>query len=228
MKKIPDINIQLEMRKSHLFSAFDEKQFKQILAYTSIKKLEEGKSLFIEGDEFKHIFLLISGNIKLTKIAANGQEKIFNIFNAGESFAEAIMLMGKKTYPISAVALNSVTIVAIDAVHYRKMLSESIDVCFQLMTAMSQRIHWLVNEVNRLSLHDATFRLVTFLLEKKLTSSNIIHCQVPKNVIASRLSIKPETLSRILKKLSDKKLIKTNNNNYIEILDVEQLKNMIL
>jgi DNA-binding MarR family transcriptional regulator len=108
------------------------------------------------------------------------------------------------------------------------MLSESIDVCFQLMAAMSQKMHWLVNEVNRLSLHDATYRLVTFLLDQKPKTSNIIHCKVPKNVIASRLSIKPETLSRILKKLSDKKLIKTNNNNYIEILDVEQLKNLIL
>ncbi|WP_069470704.1 hypothetical protein [Candidatus Marithrix sp. Canyon 246] len=64
------------------------------------------------------------------------------------------------------------------------MLSESIDVCFQLMAAMSQKIHWLVNEVNRLSLHDAIFRLVTFLLEKKYYL-------------------------------------------YIEILDVEQLKNII-
>ncbi|WP_171899472.1 hypothetical protein [Candidatus Marithrix sp. Canyon 246] len=46
MKNIPDINIQLEMRKSHLFSAFDEQQFKQILAYTSIKKLETAQVLF--------------------------------------------------------------------------------------------------------------------------------------------------------------------------------------
>ena len=221
------INIQLEMRKSHLFSAFDDKQFKQILAYTSIKTLKTAEVLFSQGEEFKQIFLLISGNIKLTNVASNGQEKIFTIFNAGESFAAAIMLMGKKTYPISAVALNSVTIVAIDAKHYKKMLSESIDVCFQLMTAMSQRIHWLVNEVNRLSLHDATYRLVTFLLDKKPNTSNIIHCKVPKNVIASRLSIKPETLSRLLKKLSDKKLIKIHNNK-IEILDAEKLENLIL
>ncbi len=226
MKNIPDTKIQIEMRKSHLFSAFDEQQFKQILAYTSIKKLEEGASLFTEGEEFKQIFLLLSGNLKGTKIAYNGNEKIFTIFYAGDTLAEAIMLMRQKTYPISAVALNSVTIVAIDAVHYKQMLSESIDVCFQLMAAMSQKIHWLVNEVNRLSLHDATFRLVTFLLDKKPKTSNIIHCKVAKNVIASRLSIKPETLSRIFKKLSDKKLIKINNND-IEILDVEQLKNII-
>jgi len=226
MKKIPDINLQLEMRKSHLFSAFDEEQFKQILAFTSIKKLETGEILFYEDDEFKYIFLLISGNIKGSKIASNGKEKIFTIFYAGDTLAEAIMLMEKKIYPISAVALNSVTIVAIDAAHYKQMLSESIDVCFQIMAAMSQKMHWLVNEVNRLSLHDATFRLVIYLLDNKPETSNIIHCKVAKNVIASRLSIKPETLSRILKKLSDKKLIRTNNNN-IEILDLEQLKNII-
>lgn len=227
MKNIPDINTQLEMRKSHLFSAFDEKQFKQVLAYTSIKKLEPAKVLFYEGDEFKDIFLLISGNIKGSKIAYNGQEKIFTIFYAGDTLAEAIMLMEKKTYPISAITLNSVTIVAIDAVHYKQMLSESIDVCFQVMAAMSQKMHWLINEVNKLSLHDATYRLVAFLLEKKPKNSNIINCEIPKNVMASRLSIKPETLSRIFKKLSDKKLIKTNN-TYIEILDVEQLKTIIL
>jgi CRP-like cAMP-binding protein len=90
------INIQLEMRKSHLFSAFDDKQFKQILAYTSIKTLETAEVLFSQGEEFKYIFLLISGNIKGSKIASNGQEKIFTIFYAGDTLAEAIMLMEKK------------------------------------------------------------------------------------------------------------------------------------
>ncbi|RLA20104.1 MAG: Crp/Fnr family transcriptional regulator, partial [Gammaproteobacteria bacterium] len=45
----------------------------------------------------------------------------------------------------------------------------------------------------------------------------------PKTVIASRLSVRPETFSRILKQLIQEHLIKVEGKN-IEILDIDGLK----
>jgi CRP-like cAMP-binding protein len=93
------------------------------------------------------------------------------------------------------------------------------------MGVMSQRMHWLLNEVDRLTLHNATFRLVAYLLDLQAGNEGdpLIHFDVPKHVIASRLSVKPETLSRILKQLSDRELIRVQENN-IELLDPDALQ----
>jgi DNA-binding Lrp family transcriptional regulator len=49
----------------------------------------------------------------------------------------------------------------------------------------------------------------------------------PKHVIASRLSITPETLSRALKELTKQGLIKLEGAQ-IELVDVDKLRQLIL
>ena len=53
-----------------------------------------------------------------------------------------------------------------------------------------------------------------------------IHLSTPKNIIASRLSIKPETFSRILLQLSKQGLIEINGND-ITLLDVDGLRALL-
>jgi CRP-like cAMP-binding protein len=85
-----------------------------------------------------------------------------------------------------------------------------------------------VDEVDRLTLHNATFRLAFFLLETHQHPDycNIISLDVPKHVIASRLSVRPETLSRILKSLIDQGLIAVHDHK-IELVNIEGLKAML-
>ena len=97
------------------------------------------------------------------------------------------------------------------------------------MAKLSQRLHWMVNEVDRLTLHNATFRLVCYLLSHISEDENNrrdVNLSVPKHVIASRLSITPETLSRSLKELSTQGLINLDGPQ-IDLVDVEKLRKLI-
>ena len=98
-----------------------------------------------------------------------------------------------------------------------------------MMGVLSRRLHWMVHEVDRLTLHNATYRLVNYLVNQAENASpGAIDLQLsaPKNVIASRLSIKPETFSRTLRNLAQKGLIKLDRGQ-IEIINLEQLKQFI-
>ena len=67
------------------------------------------------------------------------------------------------------------------------------------MAQMSRRLHWQIAEIDRLTLHNAAFRVIAYLLDQVPSTdldSSVIHLDTPKHVIASRLSITPETLSR--------------------------------
>ncbi|QLQ32575.1 MAG: winged helix-turn-helix domain-containing protein [Candidatus Thiothrix singaporensis] len=90
------------------------------------------------------------------------------------------------------------------------------------MSLLSKRIQWLLDEVDNLTLHNATFRLIYFLLETHQHPNycNIISLDVPKHVLASRLSVRPETLSRILKNLAKQELIALHDHK-IELVDIE-------
>ena len=87
------------------------------------------------------------------------------------------------------------------------MLKESVDTCFVVLGSMSQRLRTLLREIDEISLHSATGRVATYLLEYASDQSDTFKLPVAKQVIASRLSVKPETFSRIVKNLSNQGVI---------------------
>jgi CRP-like cAMP-binding protein len=95
-----------------------------------------------------------------------------------------------------------------------------------MMGGMSRRIHGLVNEIDRLTLGTACQRLAFYLLEQAKTgqgrSGPTILLDAPKHVIASRIGIKPETLSRILSRLKDEGIVEESG-HMLTVLDVEKL-----
>jgi CRP-like cAMP-binding protein len=86
-----------------------------------------------------------------------------------------------------------------------------------------------MKEMERLSLHTASYRLISFLLESVDDDSDSIveiTLSAPKHVIASRLSITPETLSRTLKNLSKKELLVVHE-HHITLNNPAELRKMI-
>lgn len=214
------------LQQTPLLNALEAEQFQALLKTASFYELAEGELLFQQGQQLEQIFVCTQGFIKLFRLTPNGDEKIVEIISAGNSFAEAVLFLGGQRYPVHAVALKSAQVVGINAEQYQQILRSSVDVCFHLMGLMSKRMHWLLTEVDRLTLHNATFRLLTWLLEASTQASTLILLDVPKHVLASRLSIKPETLSRILKRLSEQQLIRVEE-QMIELLDRIELQKMV-
>ena len=214
------------LKRTPLLNALSPDQLQALLATSTVSDLAEGEFLFQQGQRLEQIFICTEGFIKLFRLTPNGDEKILEIISAGNSFAEAVLFLGGQQYPVHAVALKPAQVVGIHAEQYQQILRASVDVCFHLMGLMSKRMHWLLTEVDRLTLHNATFRLLTWLLEAPTYSTNTVLLDVPKHVLASRLSIKPETLSRILKRLSEQQLIRVEE-QMIELLDRVELQKLV-
>lgn len=216
------------LHRSPLFRALEPDQFNALVDTAHLYTLNEGEFLFRQGDPLNEVFVDIKGFMKLFRLTPNGDEKVVDIIAPGSSFAEAVLFMGGQQYPVHAVALKPAVVVGINAAQYEQILRSSIDLCFGMMGLMSRRMHWLLNEVDRLTLHNATFRLVIWLLEMRCSdpACGRIVLDVPKHVVASRLSIKPETFSRILKRLTSQELIAVND-QHITLLDVAALEALV-
>jgi len=198
------------LRNNHLFADIDEQDFVKIVNGSSISKLHRGETLFSQQQAATEFFLLVAGKVQISLLSMGGMEKVVDIIKPGNTFAEAIIFKGMKGYPVNAKALNDSLVISINAENYIQVLSNSPQACLKVMGRLSSRLHWLVNEIERISLHNASYRLISLLLEgvpEDRTEKTEIKLGAPKRIIASRISITPETFSRTLKKLSKDGLI---------------------
>lgn len=209
----------------YLFSALTPDEFEHVLAGVRGVHLTAGESLFFGGDRAHAFFVVASGQIKLYRQSAEGHEKIMELFYPGQSFAEAVMFMDHKTYPVSAEACVESRVYRIGHEHYLEVLRDNFDTCLRIMNDLSMRLRNRVNEVDTLTLRDSKQRLILYLINQMpRTAEN--HCELTlpsaKNLIASRLAIQPETLSRILSELNRRGVLAVEGNR-ICIHDIEAL-----
>jgi CRP-like cAMP-binding protein len=218
-----------ELRQIYLFASLTDEQLNMMLESAHPVELEQKQVLFEAGQTADDFYLLRSGQMKLYCLSPGGDEKVIEIVRPGETFAEAITFMENQAYPVSAEAIMSSKLYCFKMKIFRNLMEGSPGTCMRLMADMSRRLRMRVNEINNLTLHNATYRLVVYLLEQipeGAVEMAEIHLGTPKSIIASRLSIQPETFSRILSKLSQRGLLKVHVND-ISLLDVNGLRSLL-
>ncbi len=213
-----------------MFSSLEAGQLNKVLEVSPAIDLEKGSTLFVQNQAALHFYVLASGQVKLTRTAIDGNEKVIDIINPPQTFAEAVILSQYEVYPVDAQAITDSRVIAIEAETYLGFLKNSPELCLSVMARMGQRMHWLINEIDRLVLHNATYRLISYLLEQisdEQAHATEFRLKTPKLVIASRLSITPETLSRTLKALSRRQLIDYRRDGTIQLKNVPELRRLI-
>jgi CRP-like cAMP-binding protein len=209
-----------------LFKALDEAQMAGVKETMRIFTLREGERLFDMGQPADRFFLVLEGQIKLYRVSVGGNEKIFEIVNAGQLFAEAAMFMVNRCYPVSATALKETKLCSFSNLAFLDLFHHSTDLCLRFMANLSRQLHAGLIEIDNLTLQNATFRVVSYLMEL-LPSAEVrqgaIELPAPKHIIASRLSIKPETFSRILHGLVEAGIV-TIDGSSIHVRDPDRLR----
>ena len=218
-----------ELHQVALFEALNEKQLENVLKFSRAVSLPAKSILFERGSAATHFYLLKSGQVKLYCLSEDGDEKVIEIIHPSETFAEAIMFMPERIYPVSAETINNSELYCFDMNQFHELLENSKETCFRLLASMARKLHSKINDINNLALHNATYRLVVYLLDQLpegATALSSIQLKATKIIIASRLSIQPETFSRILLRLSKKGLIEVHGNE-ISLLDVNGLRELL-
>jgi len=213
------------LKKSHLFSSLSNDQIDRVCQHASVLKLSEDQPLFMQGDDVNRFYLVITGRIKLYRLSPTGQEKIIDLVSDGHMFAEALMFMDQPHYPVSASAISKSEVIGIDAKDFKAMLRNSVDTCFLLMADMSLRLKSLIHEIGTLSLQTGTCRVASYILENAPGDTDNFRLNIAKSLIASRVSVTPETFSRILKELCQKKILSVEGSD-IMIHDRQALENI--
>lgn len=185
-----------------VFGGLNPREVQTLLAQASVIDLEPGQSLFRQGDAAAAFFIVITGWVKLYRITPAGDEAVLHVLTKGESFAEAVAFVGGR-YPATASAATDARVVVIPAHHVINCVREMPDIALAMIASTSQHLHRLVQRVEQLSAQSGLQRVAEFLagLCPNMDGSCTISLPYDKTLIAGRLGLKPESLSRVFAKL---------------------------
>ncbi|MCU7940326.1 MAG: Crp/Fnr family transcriptional regulator [gamma proteobacterium symbiont of Bathyaustriella thionipta] len=219
---------QQELRQHYLFRRLPDEAFNNILSQSNLTSLRRNETLFEQGDEASRFFLVRSGQIMLFQTSPEGNEKVVDIIGPGQTFAEAVMFMEGKRFPVNARATGNTELFYFDNNAFTEQLHKSNTLCFAMMADMSTRLKGLLTEISELTIYNAKHRLISYLLGhiNDLQEQPTVKLTATKSMIASKLSITPETFSRIMSKLKKEGLI-TIEDETITLIQPDKLKEII-
>lgn len=208
-----------------LFSALSDVQLAALVAATHEVRADKGKLLFQRGTPSEGMYLVVFGVVKLAVSGVQGVEKIVELVRAGESFGEAVMFLNRP-FPIMAQTLEDSLLLYVEAAAIDNLLAQDPKFARRLLAGLSVRLHALVRDVESYSTQNAAQRVIGYLLQSVSTEhgesegdiathATTVSLPVNKNLIASRLNLTPETLSRVLHHFVADGLIEVNGREIV-------------
>jgi CRP-like cAMP-binding protein len=171
----------------------------------------KGQSIFLEGEAAAGFYVVISGRVKVFKLSPDGKEQILHLFGAGELFGEVPVFLGGN-FPANADTLEKSRIFFFPRASFIDLIMRHPSLALNMLAALSMRLRQLTHLIENLSLKEVPGRLAAHLLYLSEHSGNAtdIELDIPKGQLASLLGTIPETLSRILAKMTNQGLIEVD------------------
>lgn len=207
-----------------LLAGLSDEHLDEILGRSRVGTYERGRVLFLQGDPAERFFIVLDGWITIYRDTPDGEQTVLHVARSGESFAEpAALVIGK--YPASAQAASDCRVLEVSAQAFTQLIHSDPDVALKTIAQMAYRLQSLVMQVERLHVKTAPQRLATFLLELVPDGRTSAAVTLPydKALLAARLSMTPESLSRALARLR-RENVRSGRGPDIEIADVEGLR----
>jgi len=210
-----------------LFQGLSRGEYEDLAMIVVDQVIRKGQTIFEEGDEGEGFYVVVSGRVKVFKLSPDGKEQILHIFGAGEPFGEAAVFAGEK-FPANAEALEESRVFFFPRLAFVELIGQNPSLALNMLAVLSRRLRKLASLVEDLSLKEVPGRLAAYLLYLSEVKKGGVEVQldVSKNQLASLLGTIPETLSRILAKLSREGFIKSTGPRQIQLLDRKGLKEL--
>jgi CRP-like cAMP-binding protein len=209
-----------------VFSGLPPEALDVLLAHARVITLRPGSMLFRQGEPAVAFFIIVEGWIKLYRVTPAGDEAVLNVFAKGQSFAEAVTFTSGR-YPAMASAVSRTRVIMIPAEHVIDCIKKMPEVAIAMIASTSQHLQYLVGRIEQLTAQSGTQRVADFLasLTPCVKGPCTIDLPYDKSLIAGRLGLKPESLSRVFAKLRQIGVDVRSSDVVVE--DVAMLRNLV-
>ncbi len=194
-----------------LFKGLPAAQLKELASIALYKQCKRGERIFSEGEEATGFYVVIVGRVKIAKLSPDGKEQILHIIQLQEPFGEVPVFAGQR-FPANAEAMEESRVLFLPREAFIHIIRREPSVAMNMLALLSMRLRQFSTLIENLSLKDVPSRLASYLLytSQHQGDADVLELDVSKTLLANFLGTIPETLSRILSKMTQAALIEVD------------------
>lgn len=199
------------IRSLDFFENLSDEQIDVLSNFSFISKYEKDSILFYETDLKTNLLFLVSGLIKIYKYDKFDNEIFLYHIYSNSLISELSNLNTNEIFCFSnASFIEDSVVLSIDFLKLQEHFFNNNILVKELMNSLLKKTNQLQSLVNRELVFDATAK-VAYMLVSDLNMFN----KLKRQDVSFMLHIQPETLSRVLKKLSRDNIIEIENQQVI-------------
>lgn len=186
-----------------LFEGLAQSEIEKVLEQASQLRLEADAYFFHQGNRAKRIYILLSGQVKVIQLTAEGQQVVMRMVNPIELFGCIAALTGGE-YPASAQATKECLALSLHQDDIHRMMSIYPRMAINAFQIMVKRTHELQDRYRELATETVERRLAHALLrlmeQSGVESDGVIRLDMPlsRQDLAEMIGSTLYTVSRIL------------------------------
>lgn len=196
------------LRRTEAFSSAGEPALEELRRGARRLDVRGGRSIRGAGQAADSVEIVISGLIKRTSFSLAGCERVVELLGRGEliGLAEAFARQPGWT---ELVAVDDCVLLSIDAAAVRGAVTVEPRLALCLLESLAHRQAEVEGELVARDTGSAVQRVLAYLVRlsglRSLPATGVTQIELParKQLIAARVGLTPESLSRVLRELTD-------------------------
>ena len=202
-----------------LFSAFTEQQLVTLLNYVQHRSYPRNVFVIQAGDETDSLYVILSGKVKVLIPDDQGHEVILSVMGSHDFFGE-MGILDDQPRSASVSTLEPCEMLRLSKAGFINCLKENSDVAMLVIRNLVKRLREADRKIESLALIDVSGRVVRLLVDmaEEIDGKLMVPRTPPKQEIARMIGASREMVSRVIKELQDKGLIRAERRSMV-ILD---------
>jgi CRP-like cAMP-binding protein len=192
------------LEKLPLLEGVNLEAIRELATQSSVLRTRRGEVIVRQGERVPSLYAVGFGSVK-TRLPQNGSgELVLGLLGPGATFGKSAVLLGQPSR-VDIVGLDDVLLVAVRAACVVALVERNLRFSCNLARALAERNQALVEELETSKLRSAQ-RLAAYLdsIAEPAAQAGTwaARLAMSKTLLAARLGIKKETLSRLLREFA--------------------------
>ena len=204
---------------SPLFSELGREEINYIASNGTIQVYQKGEVIIREGEVSDHMYVILSGRVRVFANSENDRTVVLNIQETGEYFGE-IALIDESPRSASVEALEHTVLSTITREDFEVCLEGRPELAGSFLSALTLRIRYLTHSVKNLALQDVYHRVVYTL--EKLSEENdgerIVKIPLTHRDIAQMVGSSREMVTKLMRELQKRGCLEIRRGHRIRLL----------
>ena len=174
-----------------------------------VKKYIKGEIIFLEGNEPRCYYQIISGEVKMFCINSDGKEFTQGIFSDACCFGEVPLILNQP-YPASAMATRDTFLLKLSSDSFTRLLNTNHQIALELLQAISQKAYNKAVTLREVVNNPPETRILSFLDSLKAKQENPneqLLVPFTRQEIANYTGLRVETVIRTLLRMKKQKKV---------------------